>query len=274
MEQGELDSNGLTESPRHWRWWFHLLWLMFYPIALGIILPLFLTPSRGTLLPESTRGLLVVSALELMLFGIVFLLAWLASRATKDQLLLRWRGGIRPIWRGLIGSVALRVGVAAAVMLLAMVAALIGGHATDILQKLRPRTEVVVDAQGLQSSAIYFVLLLTLISFVVAGLREELWRAGVLAGLRELWPERFGSRIGQYLAVGIAAVVFGLGHMPQGWGGTAVTALLGFGLGMIMVRYQSIWEAVFAHGFFNATTFVLLYWLARFHPGLIPGQTP
>jgi membrane protease YdiL (CAAX protease family) len=72
-------------------------------------------------------------------------------------------------------------------------------------------------------------------------------------------------------AVTIAALVFGLGHLPQGWGGVAVTAAMGLGLGLIMVLHRSIWEAVLAHGFFNATTFGLLYLLAKFFPEQLPG---
>ena len=110
-----------------------------------------------------------------------------------------------------------------------------------------------------------------MISFVVAGFREELWRAGVMASLKGLWPERFATRKGQYRAVLIAAVVFGLGHLPQGAAGAVVTGFLGLGLGVMIIRYQSMWEAVLAHGFFNATTFLALYYLSQ-HPGMLPGR--
>lgn len=246
--------------------------LALYPIALGLILPQFLRAERGTLLPESTRGLLAVALGELVIFGLVFGLAWVASRASLDQLLLRWGGGLGPIWRGLLYSVALRIAIAAGVVVVALAALAAGGDVSQLLNKARPKTEVVVNPAALQDSPLYFFLTLTLISFVVAGLREELWRAGMLAGLRELWPNRFGGRLGQVAGVLVAAVVFGLGHWPQGWGGAVVTAGLGLGLGLIMVRRQSIWDAVFAHGFFNATTFVMLYGLSRWYPGLVPGS--
>jgi membrane protease YdiL (CAAX protease family) len=94
--------------------------------------------------------------------------------------------------------------------------------------------------------------------FVVAGFREELWRAGVLAGFAALWPSRFGSIKGQLLAVGIAAVLFGIGHFSQGALAVVMTAVLGFLLGVIMVFHRSIWPAVLAHGAFNATSFLVL----------------
>ncbi|MDB6109069.1 MAG: Abortive infection protein, partial [Pedosphaera sp.] len=67
----------------------------------------------------------------------------------------------------------------------------------------------------------------------------------------------------------VAAVIFGLGHTAQGWSGVAITAFLGLGLGAIMLRHRSIWEAVIAHGFFDAGTFALLYCIAKFHPELL-----
>lgn len=94
----------------------------------------------------------------------------------------------------------------------------------------------------------------------------------MLAALHKLWPTSATTRLGQFVAIGVAATAFGLGHMPQGWGGAVITGVLGLGLGAIMVRHQSIWEAVFAHGFFNATTFVMLYWLSRHFPDLIPAN--
>ena len=68
------------------------------------------------------------------------------------------------------------------------------------------------------------------------------------------------------MAVAIAAVIFGLGHLPQGWGGVAMTGALGLGLGWIIVRHQSAREAIFAHGFFDATTFAALYLVIKYFP--------
>ncbi len=56
-----------------------------------------------------------------------------------------------------------------------------------------------------------------LVSFLVGGLREELWRSSFIAGLRALWPRAFDSENGGILAAGIAALFFGVGHLPQGW---------------------------------------------------------
>jgi membrane protease YdiL (CAAX protease family) len=146
--------------------------------------------------------------------------------------------------------VALRIGLAV-ILVAAGIAAIASGLVDpDQLQKneavLRPNLEAIVDVSAMQQRGMYFWLMLTFVSFVVAGLREELWRSAFLASLRQLWPNRFESRAGKIWAVSIAAVIFGMAHVT------------------IMVFHGSIWPAVLAHGFFDATTMALIPWLAEF----------
>jgi len=96
------------------------------------------------------------------------------------------------------------------------------------------------------------------VSFVVAGFREELWRAGMIFSIASLLPHGWAKRSREILAVTVAALVFGSGHLVQGPGGVVLTAALGMFLGLIMVLRSSLWEAVLAHGFFNASTFLML----------------
>jgi membrane protease YdiL (CAAX protease family) len=86
--------------------------------------------------------------------------------------------------------------------------------------------------------------------------------------LRALWPRQFDSRAGQIFGMGVAAVFFGIAHLRMGVLAVGMTAVLGFGLGLIMVWHRSIWPAVLAHGFFNAATFALLPWLMEKLPQL------
>ena len=67
------------------------------------------------------------------------------------------------------------------------------------------------------------------------------------------------------MAVALIAIVFGFAHLGYGLIAVPVTALLGFCLGAIMVAHKSIWPAVMAHGFFDATTFALLPWIRHVH---------
>jgi membrane protease YdiL (CAAX protease family) len=95
-------------------------------------------------------------------------------------------------------------------------------------------------------------------------LLEELWRAAFLAGMKALWPQRFGSRAGQAGAVIIAAIFFGLGHLAQGGIAVCMAGLLGLGLGLIMVLHRSIWPAVIARGLFDATSMAMIPWAMQY----------
>jgi uncharacterized protein len=118
----------------------------------------------------------------------------------------------------------------------------------------------------------------TLVSFVLAGFREELWRAAMLAGCKALFPALYAKRRGQVLCVIGIAIIFGIGHWSQGPGGVVLTTLLGVMLGLIMVFHRSVWEATLAHGFFNASSFVLMHLLFKYEDQFeqlqkyLPGQ--
>jgi membrane protease YdiL (CAAX protease family) len=201
----------------------------------------------------------------LFFFALVFGLSWIFSRATRDDLLFRWRGGIWPVPLGILYSIVLRFGVGIAVMVGYVVVLSLRGMPPEAMQKAvlnnRPQVEALVDIAALRDNPAYLWLTITVVSFIVAGFREELWRSAFVAGLRALWPGRFGSRAGEILAVAVASLFFGIGHVAMGPLAVAMTALLGFGLGVIMVLHRSIWPAVLAHGMFNATTFAILPWL-------------
>jgi membrane protease YdiL (CAAX protease family) len=224
------------------------------------------------MLPQNTGRLLLVSLGELFFFGLVFGLAWLLSRVTPGQLRLTWRGTIAPVVRGFAYSIALRIVVAIGVVLAFAILHVVVGTPEGGVKASMPRVDAIVDPAALSKDPVYLILMLTLVSFVVAGLREELWRAGMLAGFETLFPNMFQSRTGAMLAVTLIAVAFGLGHLIQGWIAVGVATLLGIGLGAIILIHRSIWDAVLAHGFFDATTFALLCLVGRFAPDLFPGK--
>ena len=249
------------------RWWIHLIILGAYLLVVGM-LGLGRKQSHTPALSHTAAGLLFVCAMELLIFGFVFGLACFASRASRDDLLLRWRGKFKPVFFGIGYSLALRFAVGLFVFFVAI--ALVVSHAMtlDSLQKIlathRPGVETLVDVPALRNDPAYFWLTLTVVSFIVGGLREELWRAGFLVGMKALWPQRFGSRAGQVGAVVIAAVFFGFGHLAQGAIAVCIAGLLGVGLGLIMVFHRSIWPAVIAHGLFDATSMAMIPWAMQY----------
>ncbi|MFO1513994.1 MAG: CPBP family intramembrane glutamic endopeptidase [Verrucomicrobiota bacterium] len=264
-EPPPLPAAPLVDPPpvKRLRWWIHLLLIAGYPLAIGLA-GYGSSEMRGPALSSGATGLLVACVVQMAVFGLVIGLAWLASRASRDDLLWRWRGGFWPVPLGIGYSVGLRLMVGIVAVGVGIILILTGVVSMANLEKFtlanRPDVEAVVDVSAMRNDPLYFWLTLTLVSFVVAGFREELWRAAFLAGLRRLWPRCFGSRTGQVGAAGVAAVIFGLGHLPQGVIAVAVTGLLGFGLGLIMVLHRSIWPAVIAHGMFDATSLALIPW--------------
>jgi len=247
-----------------WRWWVHLSVLAAYPIVLGVAGAMLLKPGSGPLLPSDPLRLAGGVVQEIFLFGVIFFLAWSASRASIQELRLEWTSALAPVARGLLYGIGLQLAVMLIGIIIRAVVAMSGGH-VEALENLQPDYERLVDPKEL-AKPIYLWLNVSLVSFVLGGLREELWRSGMLAGLAQIAPKVFGSTTGQVWAVCIAAISFGLGHLAQGWGGVLVTSMLGVALGLIMIWHRTIWTAVFAHGFFDAVSFFLLYVAARYFP--------
>ena len=238
-------------------------WLVMLGLMTGYIVLVTALSGRhrdaGPAMSGDTASLMLESSSSLVVFGVPFL-AGLACV---------WRGrrrlwGERPhdAWTWAWGTawfVGLRVAVALPVMAAAVALQLRHGPgAIEKVRALRPRIENLMPLESL-GDPWYALACATWISFVVAGLREELWRAAFIRGFRALFPGRHASASIDWLAVGVSSVLFGLAHLPQGWMGMAMTGLLGLGLGAVQVSRRSTWEAVVAHGMVDASTFVLLF---------------
>jgi membrane protease YdiL (CAAX protease family) len=248
------------------RWGIHLLFVTAYLVVLATLSVIRNKPNHPALSHTAT-GLAIVCTMELSLFALVFGLACLASRPNRDDLLLRWRGGPLPPVLGAAYSIGLRFAVGAVVVFIAAILVMSRmmspNGVRDFAIQNKPEVGNLVDIEAMRHNPAYFVLTLTFVSFVVGGLREELWRTAFLAGMRSLWPRYFSSTLGQIVAVSISAVIFGLAHISMGVVAAALAGLLGLGLGIIMVLHRSIWPAVFAHGFFDATSLAVLPWAAE-----------
>lgn len=233
-----------------------------YPL-LGPILRSARTVS-GPALSADARGLVIVCILEIILFSLVFGLGWFASRASSEDLFFRWRPSWWVVPLGIAYSVVIRIGLGVVAMVVVAILLATQVSTPEALQGFasanRPNVEVLVSVPALQNNPSYYWLTVTLVSFVVAGLREEVWRAGTLAAMRALWPRAFASPGGQCVAVTLIAVLFGAMHLSMGPIAAALAGVLGCFLGMIIVLHRSIWPAVIAHGLFDATTFAILPW--------------
>lgn len=260
----ESVSSSIKPATSRSRWRIHLILITGYILAVGL-LGLGRRRTHTAVLSHTAGGLLSVCALELLVFGLIFGLACFASRATSNDLLLRWKGKIQPVIWGVGYSVALRLTVVFLVITIAIGLIATRAMTPDSLKEFvsnnRPDVETLIDVAAMRNNPVYFWLTLTVVSFIVAALREELWRSAFLAGMKALWPQRFGTRAGQVLAVIICAIFFGFGHLAMGPLAVCLAGVLGVGLGLIMIFHGSIWPAVIAHGMFDATTMAMLPWL-------------
>ena len=257
-----------------WRWWVHLLVIGVYPLLIGVIAMWRHGDGGPPALPTRTAALLLVCAVELALFGVIFGGAWMASRATGEELRLRWRGRVRPVLLGVVYSGAIRLALAVVAITVAVALLATQAMKPEDLQSFvgthGPHVEKLVDAAALRHDPVYFWIMVTLVSFVVAGLREELWRAAFLAGMGGVFPGLTARRGGRIAAVAVAAVIFGLGHLQMGGMAVVLTGTIGLLLGLIMLLHGSIWEAVIAHGMFDATSFALIPWALEHLPKQVP----
>jgi membrane protease YdiL (CAAX protease family) len=244
------------------RWLYHLLLVGGYVFCTGVSGLLYDKQVTHTGHSHPIAGMLYGSALELIVFGVIMGLAFYLSRATPDDLLLRWRGRFGPVWMGACYSIGMRLFVSFFLKFLFIVLVASGAMYSyqflDISAAQNSGLSHIVSRGSLQSSPMYFWLSLVFTSFVMAGLREELWRAAFLCGLKALWPEKFSSRVGQVAAVTVTAVIFGFGHTTQSPLAVLHAGLMGFGFGLIMIYHRSIWPAVIAHGLFDATSMLVI----------------
>jgi len=244
-----------------WRSITMLLLMAAYPLVMGGIgFSAAARDAGDTALPSTVRGLVLVSTVNLGLFALLFVVAALAGRPAARELHALPLPGLRTWLLGAGYSLALRIGLAGLALVTVMVAGAalyLKGGSLDSLAAARPRVEAVLDPRALRDP-VYLLVSTTWVSFIVAGLREELWRAVVFAGLLRWRPHWNDSIRGRLLIIGLAAAIFGLGHLPQGASGVVLTAALGAGLGAILLFHRSLWMAAIAHGFFDAATFVFL----------------
>jgi len=101
-------------------------------------------------------------------------------------------------------------------------------------------------------------LMLLAIGWVVGGFLEEFTFRGFVVG-RIRWLLGSGPAAA-WIAVAIAAVVFGFAHAYQGISGMIVTGLTGFVLGAIyVVSRHNLWYTILSHGFMNTAGIIAIY---------------
>ena len=242
-----------------WRWFVATLVVGAFPFAAALSSTVRVKRNGGgeATLPSSVEGLLLAGGIQLAIILFFFGVGWLFSRATRAELWMPWRGGVAPIWQGALYSIGLRMLPILPFFAAAIVLTMLG-YKPEVLSQWvsanRPQTDGIGDSIR-AGSALYKALTLTFFSFIVAGFGEELWRVATMRGLLEIAPRTMPPFAKNAIAVVISALVFGVGHLYQGVLGVGLTAFIGIALGAITLYHRSIWPAVIAHGFFDASSF-------------------
>jgi membrane protease YdiL (CAAX protease family) len=88
---------------------------------------------------------------------------------------------------------------------------------------------------------------------VTAGICEEVLYRGFLVAY-------LGGIAGPWPAVGLAALVFGFGHVYQGWRGMLATTLVGLLLGGLFLLTGSLLVPMVLHGLIDVHSGTIAYW--------------
>ena len=265
MEWGKPRSNNSPPATRvvaRWRWFVATILVGAFPFAAALSSTIRVKRNGGgeATLPSSVEGLLLAGALQLAFILFFFGAGWLFSRATRAELWMPWRKGIAPIWQGALYSIGLRLLPILPLIAVGIILTLVGFKPEALsnwVNANRPQTDGIGDSIR-AGSALYKALMLTFFSFIVAGFGEELWRVATMRGLLEIAPRTMAPLTKNIVAVTVSALIFGIGHLYQGVVGVIVTAFIGIALGAITLHHRSIWPAVIAHGFFDASSFLMV----------------
>lgn len=244
-----------------WRHAAALCLLLGFMVAIASVGAFVQGAKEGPVLPDNVSDLVLRSSEELLMFAALWGVAWLLSRASVDDLFLRWRGTWENVAMGVGYSIVLRFVPVVAVIFFAAFALIAGvkpENLMEFIKSLAPSPDRMVSSQAVQNDPIYRFLLATWMSFIVAGVREELWRVAVISSFTKLFSPRFSRQSVQILAVVISSLFFGMAHLVQGPLAVVLTALIGMVLGAITLAHRSVWPAIIAHGAFDALSFLLL----------------
>lgn len=120
-------------------------------------------------------------------------------------------------------------------LMVGTIALLVQRYAPGLHQETNPFQSLV--------RAPYGILIVSALSVIVGGLREEIQRAFVLHRFTQI-----GAPVIGLLAF---SALFGLGHLVQGWDAVIMTSALGLTWGLVYLRRRSIIAPAICHGLFD-----------------------
>lgn len=212
-------------------------------VDIGAALALFVlssvaAASAAAYLPQSFRLMAVVVTQGLLLIAIVgVLLAWRRQRWAAIGMLAPVPGDVpRSLlaYGGCLGGNLVFI-----YALYAMFPAFVEAHTERlgyIVQQL--------------ASGLPFPVLVLVLAFV--GVYEEIFARGLLLDrCRKLLR-------GTWAPVLVSSVLFGLGHLYQGWIGVGQTTLIGIVLALAVIRWGTLWPAIIAHALLDVSSILFM----------------
>ena len=211
-----------------------------YPTQLGLIVLFTLVGFA----PASVAGGLSLSrvvGLSLADVALVLLLVWLLLRAHGER-----PGTVFVGTRGFKSEVLLGVAlVPVALLIVAVTFGIVTRAAPWLHNVLENPLETMMRSPA---DAVLFGV----VAVVFGVLREEVQRAFIL--------RRFEQYLGgSVTGIIISSVVFGLGHVLQGWDAVVMTGLLGAFWGIVYLTRRSIVAPIVCHALFNLTEILIAY---------------
>ena len=228
----------ITETKPTLSWWLFLL--QFFSVALA-----FLAGSLPpvVLLGQTSTGM-ALSSITSMLSALV--VAWLWVR--REHRVREAFDLSRPEPRQFAAFALIGLGGTLAIFAL-------GNWLVQQLGLPVPDTSQVIAlvTESPQALALWIVG----VAWFAAGFGEEMvWRGWLMDRL-----ERLGGLTGRtWLVLVVQALLFGLPHLYQGWGGVIVTAMVGLLLGWIRIRQRgNLWAVIAAHAAVDTLMMGLAY---------------
>ncbi len=162
-----------------------------------------------------------------LLLGLIFLFLFVDGESPRRVLL-----GSRPVSREVF------IGV-----LLLPLALVIVGVTAFVIQRFAPDLHLNVNPFQTFFTSRANAAIFAVVALVVGGLREEIQRGFILHRCDTLGSATAG--------LVIFSILFGLGHVLQGWDAAIITGGLGAFWGIIYLRRRSVIAPAVCHGLFN-----------------------
>ena len=198
--------------------------------------------------PYSLNNILFYTGViaSIMLVVLLLLLRFLCGESFGDLNLKRARW-----WQDVMGGIALAALTLGTQYLL--------GPVIEKVLPREPQSGLGDVMSGLVRDPWLLALFVGPVLAVGAAGFEELTRMFLLSRWWKIAP----GTGGRWLGVLVSAVLFGLAHLYQGPGGVANTAISGFILAIVYLRFGRIWPLIISHYLHDALQIVLLVYLVQ-----------